>query len=72
VADAGLIKAGNRQLRATLIEAAHRLIRMDDGWINFAEDLLDRGKPKCVVIAATANRWVRWLFHQMQPDRLAA
>ena len=72
VADAGLIKAGNRQLRATLIEAAHRLIRMDDGWVNFAEDLLARGKPKCVVIAATANRWVRWLFHQMQPGRLAA
>jgi transposase len=72
VADAGMIKAGNRQLRATLIEAAHRLIRMDDEWVTFAENLLDRGKPKCVVIVATANRWVRWLFHQMQPDRLAA
>ena len=71
-ADAGLIKAGNRQLRATLMEAAHRLIRFDPYWIAFARDLLDRGKPKCVVVAAVANRWMRWLFHQMQPERLAA
>jgi transposase len=72
VADAGLVKAGNRQLRATLIEAAHRLIRFDPSWIGFARGLLDRGKPRCVVVAAAANRWVRWLFHQMQPERLAA
>lgn len=72
VADAGLIKAGNRQLRSTLIEAAHRLIRFDRYWIEFAGQLLDRGKPKCVVVTAVANRWVRWLFHQMQPARLAA
>jgi transposase len=72
VADAGLIKAGNRQLRATLIEAAHRLIRFDRYWVEFANDLLNRGKPKCVVVTAAANRWVRWLFHQMQPAKLAA
>ena len=72
VADAGLIKAGNRQLRSTLIEAAHRLIRFDRYWVEFAGDLLDRGKPKCVVVTAVANRWVRWLFHQMQPSKLAA
>lgn len=72
VADAGLIKAGNRQLRATMIEAAHRLIRMDSSWKALAHKLLARGKPKCVVIAAVANRWVRWLFHQMQPSQLAA
>jgi len=72
VADAGLIKAGNPQLRAILIEAGHRLIRLDDGWGSLAENLLERGKPKCVVIAAIANRWVRWLFHQMQPDRTVA
>jgi len=70
-ADAGLIKAGNRQLRATLIEAADRLIRMEPHWIDFAQGLLDRGKPKCVTVTAAANRWVRWLFHQMQPERLA-
>lgn len=71
-ADAGLIKAGNRQLRATLIEAAHRLIRWEPRWIDFAAELARRGKPKCVVVAATANRWIRWLYHQMQPQRLAA
>jgi len=72
VADAGLIKAGNRQLRSTLIEAAHRLIRFDRYWVKFAGDLLDRGKPKCVVVTAVANRWVRWLFHQMQPAKLTS
>lgn len=72
VADAGLIKAGNRLLRATLMEAAHRLIRYDDPWKNFARKLMDRGKPKCVVVAAAANRWMRRLFHEMQPDKLAA
>lgn len=72
VADAGLIKAGHRQLRATLIEAAHRLIRYDDRWKDFADKLLRRGKPKCVVVAAVANRWMRSLFHQMQPGKLAA
>ena len=71
-ADAGLIKAGNRQLRATLMEAAHRLIEFDDYWKGFAMDLIKRGKPKCLAVAAVANRWVRWLFHQMQPERLAA
>lgn len=71
-ADAGLIRAGNRELRSTLMEAAHRLIRFDDPWKAFAEKLLDRGKPKCVVVAAAANRWMRWLYHQMQPAMLAA
>lgn len=72
VADAGLIKAGHRQLRATLIETAHRLIRYDEPWKDFANKLLSRGKPKCVVVAAVANRWMRRLFHQMQPGKLAA
>ena len=71
-ADAGLIRAGNRVLRAVLMEAAHRLIRFDDPWKAFAKKLLDRGKPKCVVVAAAANRWMRWLYHQMQPAMLAA
>ena len=65
-ADAGLIKAGNRRLRATLMEAAHRLIRFDKHWSRYAGSLLDRGKPKCVVVAAVANRWMRRLYHQMQ------
>jgi transposase len=64
-ADAGLIKAGNPQLRATLIEAAHRLLRFEDRWKDLGRQLLLSGKPKCVVIAAIANRWVRGLYHQL-------
>ena len=70
--DAGLIKAGNRHLRAVLIEAAHRLILFDKEWGRFADRLLSGGKPKCVVVAAVANRWMRRLYHRMQPSRLAA
>lgn len=65
-ADAGLIKAGNADLRTTVIEAAHRLIRYEPVWRERASRM--RGKPRCVVIAAMANRWIRWLFHQMQPS----
>jgi transposase len=64
-ADAGLIKAGNPQLRATLIETAHRLMRYDPRWIVVSGRLRGAGKPYCVVAAAVANRWVRWLFHQV-------
>ena len=65
-ADAGLIRAGNRQLRAVLIEAAHRLIRLDPKWGRLATKLVIRGKPMCVAVAAVANRWMRWLFHEMR------
>lgn len=64
-ADAGLIKAGNELLRATIIEAAHRLIRFDERWKALAASLRAAGKSACVVAAAVANRWVRWLFHQV-------
>jgi transposase len=65
-ADAGLIRAANPQLRAVLIEAAHRLGRLDPQWRALAQRLRRRGKPGSVVAAAVANRWVRWLFHQMR------
>ena len=71
-ADAGLIKAGNPQLRAVLVEAAHRLIRYDARWKALAAGMKSRGKAGSLVAAAVANRWVRWLFHQMQPAKLAA
>jgi transposase len=71
-ADAGLIKAGNRQLRATLMEAAHRLMRQEPRWMALAQSLERRGKPRCLVVAAVANRWVRWLYHQLQPAKLVA
>jgi transposase len=66
-ADAGLIKAGNPELRQVLIELAHRLIcRQHAPWGKLAHQMLSRGKPKNVVVAAVANRWVRWLFHQLK------
>lgn len=70
-ADAGLVKAGNSGLRVVLVEAAQRLINFDAYWGQFARRLLDKGKPRNVVVAAVANRWLRRLYHEMQPDRLA-
>jgi transposase len=72
-ADAGLIKAGNTQLRVVLIETAHRLLwYLDSHWARLGARLLQKGKPRNVVVAAVANRWIRWLYHQMQPEQLAA
>jgi transposase len=67
-ADAGLIRAANGQLRAVLIEAAHRLIRYDARYQRLAGRLRSQGKKGSVVAAAVANRWVRWLYHQMVGD----
>jgi transposase len=64
-ADAGLIKASNEHLRATIIEAAHRLIRYDPRWKALAAAMRLSGKPACVIAAAVGNRWVRWLYHQV-------
>ena len=71
-ADAGLIKAGNTLLRATLIEAAHRLERWDPRWRAFGRQMRERGKAGSVVAAAISNRWLRWLFHHVQPSQVAA
>jgi transposase len=72
-ADAGLIRAANPQLRAVLIEAAHRLARLDPRWRALGLRLRAAGKPGSVAAAAVANRWVRWLFHEMMrpADRAA-
>jgi transposase len=64
VADAGLVKSGNRELRAVLIEAAHRLAQHDPKWRHFRDKFRER-KPYNVTMAAIANRWIRWLYHQM-------
>lgn len=66
-ADAGLIQAANPDLRAILIEAAHRLSRTPGRWGKFAARLRAAGKKGSVTAAAVANRWVRWLYHQMKP-----
>jgi transposase len=68
-ADAGLIRAGNPELRTVLVELAHRLIRgLDPRWGQLAAAMLLRGKPKNVVVAAVANRWVRWLHHELRRE----
>jgi transposase len=66
VADAGLVKAINPQLRSTLLQAVHCLSRYDDRWGTLRARLLLAGKPKNVAIAAVGNRWLRWLYHDMQ------
>jgi transposase len=65
-ADAGLIKASNPELRRVLIEAGHRLIQFDERWHTFREQMRDRGKPHCVIVAATANRWLRQMYHPLK------
>ncbi len=64
-ADAGLIRAANGELRACLIEAAHRLARIEPRWRTMNLALRARGKPGSVVAAAIANRWIRSLHHRM-------
>jgi len=64
-ADGGLIDACCRSLRAVLIQAAHRLVRMQGRWRVLARRMLDRGKPMCLVVAAVANRWVRSMHHRV-------
>ena len=65
-ADAGLIRAGNPQLRAVILQAAHRLKRYDPRWRTLALRLRRRGKPGSVIAAAVANRWMRSLYHQVK------
>jgi transposase len=66
VADAGLIDGCNKLLRATIVQAAHRLIRTVDRWAKLADSLRKRGKASCVIVAAIGNRWVRTLHHVMK------
>lgn len=62
--DAGLIKAGSRELRAVIIQAAKRLPRHVSRWRDLKQRL-GRKKSANLVTAAIANRWLRWLYHQM-------
>lgn len=71
VADSGLIRAGNPELKRVLIQAAHRLVRLEQRWTNLAERLRAVGKPYNVAVAAVANRWIRWLFHAMKETQSA-
>jgi transposase len=72
-ADAGLIAAGNRELRTVLIQLGQRVANELDGrWSSLVARLARAGKPRNVIVAAVANRYLRWLYHQMQPAQLAA
>jgi len=50
----------------------HRLMRFDPRWPMFAAHQRRAGQPTNVIVAAVANRWIRGLYHQMQPEMLAA
>lgn len=64
--DCGIIRAGNTVLKSCITQGVWTLIRHDETWKALAESLLARGKPKGVVAAAVANRWVRKLFHSVK------
>lgn len=66
VADSGLIKAGNPQLKTIIMQAAHRLLRCSSRWQAFGERLARAGKPTCVIVAAVGNRWIRGLSHELK------
>lgn len=70
VADSGLVWAGHPQLKAVLIEAAHRLARYHPRWAALYQRLRAAGKPACVALAAVANRWMRSLLHEMRHDEM--
>lgn len=72
VADSGMIKAGDPQLKSVVIEAAQRLRRYEPRWQELSTSMAARGKPTGVIIGAVANRWLRGLYHQMKELPMAA
>jgi transposase len=70
-ADAGLIRTGNKALRAIIIQTAQRLPRHVDRWRELKQRLT-KTKPASVATAAVANRWLRWLFQQMRTPQAVA
>jgi len=69
-ADAGLVKRASRALRQVVIELAHRLCRWDPRWKALKQQLVARGKPRSVATAAVANRWLRWIYHQIIEEQV--
>ena len=70
-ADAGLIAAGNRVLKATLMELAPRLMTYVSPWQDLRGRLRAAGKAPCVIVAAVANRWVRRLLYEVRAQGMA-
>lgn len=62
--DSGLIEAGNDILRPLLMQLAKRLPRQCPRWKDLHQRLR-KTKGGNVASAALANRWLRWLYHQM-------
>ena len=69
-ADAGLVRGCNKLLRATLVQAAHRLVRTEPRWRALAGSMRARGKAAGVTAAAVANRWARGLWHRMKEQAM--
>jgi len=72
MADSGMIKAGDPQLKTVVIEAAQRLRRYEPRWREFSVSMAARGKPASVITGAVANRWLRKLYHHMKELPMAA
>lgn len=72
VADSGMIKAGDPQLKGVVIEAAQRLRRYEPRWRELSASMAARGKPASVIVGAIANRWLRSLYHDMKEVASAA
>jgi transposase len=72
MADSGMIRAGDPQLKTVVIEAAQRLRRFEPRWQELSASMAKRGKPASVIVGAVANRWLRSLFHQMKELSAAA
>ena len=67
-----VVRRFGERVRAVLMEAAHRLMRYEDRWIRLGHSLKSHGKANSLVVVAVANRWIRWLYHQMPSLDLAA
>jgi hypothetical protein len=63
-----LVRGCNKLLRATLIQAAHRLARTEPRWRGLAGSMRARGKCGSVIAAAVANRWARGLWHRVKQE----
>lgn len=66
MADAGIVKAGNRELKGVVVQAAQRIKRHHERWAGMFQRLVSQGKPKNVATVAVANRWMRSVYVQMK------
>jgi transposase len=60
-----LIQLADRRLRALLVQAAQRLVRVAPRWRVLLSRLVSAGKARNVAVAAVANRWLRTVHTRM-------